>query len=195
MKHFLRYLFRRKPKFIAMPTGEKAVEAFKFRGKTYYHFQDSAQIPAGRAMCALAIYEELKMRCNREYLEKHCRAVEIILSDPKRINIPALAILNKNLQERMSLVPFPDHIYKLASVTFFDDTENPNTYDFNYNAKKIAEWKKDPSTLHFFLQTPLKDLIPFTTSSVENAEMYFQVSEEIDKLHQTYLREQLSKAN
>jgi hypothetical protein len=190
----LRHLFRRKPKFKQF-NQDMAVEAFRHGGKVYYHFVDSFKIPAGRAICALAIYEELRMRCNQEYLVKHCKAMEIILSDPKRINIQAIAVMNKNLRERMDLVPFPDHIYKLASVTFFDETESPFSYDFAYNQKKITEWKKDPAILDFFLQTQFNDLIPFSNTSGGTAAAYFQVAAQVDQIHQTYLQEQLSKVN
>lgn len=192
---WIKKLFKRRPKFRAFPNQEVAVEAFRHNGTVYYHFTDSFKIPTGRSLCALAIYEELRMRCTREYLEKHIRATEIILSDPKRLAIGTIAIMNQNLKERLSLVPFPDHIYKLASVTFFDDTESPYSYDFEYNRKKIEQWKKDPEMLDFFLRQQFADLIPFSNSPDVNANQYFQVSQEIDKMHQDYLQEQLSKAN
>lgn len=196
MKYFraIRQLFRRKPKFKVF-NNEMAVEAFRHNGIVYYHFADSFKIPAGRTLCALAIYEELRMRTSREYLEKHTRAMEIILSDPKKINIQAIAVMNKNLRERLDLVPFPDHIYKLASVTFFDETESPFGYDFAYNAKKIAKWKEDPGILDFFLRTQFSDLIPFSSTQSANAQTYFQVAEEINQYHLKTLQEQLSRQN
>jgi hypothetical protein len=190
----LRQLFRRKPKFRQF-NQDMAVEAFRHGGKVYYHFMDSFKIPAGRAICALAIYEELRMRCNQEYLLKHCKAMEIVLSDPKRINIQVIAVMNKNLRERLDLAPFPDHIYKLASVTFFDETESPYSYDFQYNQKKIDAWKKDPEMLDFFLRQQFNDLIPFGNTSKETAQTYFQVASQIDNLHLQTIQEQLSKAN
>lgn len=193
--NWIKQLFRRRPKFRAFPNQEVAVEAFRHNGTVYYHFTDSFKIPTGRSLCALAIYEELRMRCTREYLEKHIRATEIILSDPKRLAIGTIAIMNQNLKERLSLVPFPDHIYKLASVTFFDKTESPYSYDFEYNRKKIEQWKKDPEILDFFLRQQFADLIPFSSSPDVSANQYFQVSQQIDKMHQEYLSEQLSKAN
>jgi len=196
MKFFrvIKRLLTRKARFRVF-NNETAVEAFRHDGKVYYHFPDAFKIPAGRSLCALAIYEELRMRCNREYLLKHCEAMDIIMSDPKKINIGAMAVMNKNLRERMDLVPFPDHIYKLASVTFFDETESPFSYDFAYNAKKIEAWKKDPGILDFFLTTQFSDLIPFSSTSGGSAQMYFQVAEQVDELHQKYLWEQLYKKN
>lgn len=194
MKFFLfllKKLFRRKTK-IRRFNNETAVEAFRHNGKAYYHFTDSFKIPAGRAMAALAIYTEMQMRCTKDYLVKHTRAMEIILSDPKKINIGAMAIMNKNLQERLALVPFPDHIYKLASVTFFDETENISSYDFKYNEAKIEEWKQSPELMDFFLSQQLSDLIPFSSMSDPNAKMYFPVSEQIDRMHQQTILDILS---
>lgn len=192
--HAIRQLFKRKSSFKTF-NNETAVEAFRHNGKVYYHFTDSFKIPAGRTLCALAIYEELRMRCTRDYLEKHIKATELILSDPKKINIQAIALMNANLKERLNLVPFPDHLYKLASVTFFDETESPFSYDFAYNAKKIEEWKKDPTILDFFLQTQFSDLIPFSNTPGSNAQTYFQVSDQIDQYHRQTLQDVLSNRN
>lgn len=170
----------------------KVIEAFKWQGEVYYMFDDQFKLPAGRGLCALTIYEEFNMRATREYLIDHCRAVEKILSDPKKINIQAIAIINKNLQERLDLALFPDHIYKLASVVFFDKSESPYSYDFGYNAKKIEKWKASGGMLDFFLKTPLKDLIPSLKLPERSAEHYFQVAEEVDKLHRADLRQVFS---
>lgn len=185
--------FPRKIKSYLLEGQYRVVEAFKLNGVTYYHFDDQFKLPSGRGLCALTIYEEFNMRATREYLELHCRAVEKILSDPKKINIQAIAIINKNLQERLQLALFPDHIYKLASVVFFDKTESPYNYDYGYNAKKIERWKAAGGTLDFFLKTPLKDLIPSLKLPETNVERYFQVANEVDRMHQQELQEILSR--
>lgn len=167
-------------------------EAFVLSGTTYFMFDDAFRIPSGRAMAALTIYEELRMRCSQEYLEKHCKAMELLLSDPKKININAIAIINRNLKERLNLAPFPEHIYKLASVVFFDPSESPYSYDYGYNQKKIAKWKASEGTLDFFLKTQMSALIPSLTLLGDNAQTFFQVSEQVDKSHQTDLQEALS---
>lgn len=184
--NWLRKLFTRKPRFRSFANGETAVEAFTFHGKTYYQFADNTKGPAGRTLCALAFYEELRMRCNREYLEKHIRATELILNggENKRIDLVKLAQINANLKERMELAPFPEHIYKLASVIFFDKTESPFSYDFAYNQKKIEEWKKDPAILDFFLTTPFKDLMPRLNTSGIDAQTYFKLAQQIAQIHQ-----------
>ena len=171
----------------------KVVEAFKYGGTTYFMFDDQFKLPTGRGLCALTIYEEFNMRCTREYLELHTKAMEHLLSDPKKINIQAIAIINKNLQERLGLALFPDHIYKLASVVFFDETESPYNYDYVYNAKKIEKWKASGGMLDFFLKTQLKDLIPSLKLPAANADHYFQVATAVDNIHLTDLQAVFSK--
>lgn len=193
-KALLKKWFGKKPKGFILDQKYKVVEAFRFDGVVYYQFDDSYQIPTGRAFAALTFYHELEMKCDKVYLEKHCKAVEVILSDPKKINIQAIAIINKNLKERLNLAPFPDHIYKLASVMFFDENESPYNYDFKYGHEKIARWKRGGSMLDFFLKIPLKDLMPFSNLPEKNLETYFQVADQVDRMHQEDLAQVLSSA-
>lgn len=184
--------FKHKLKSYMLNEQFKVTEAFTLNGVKYLMFDDTFKVPSGRGLCALTIYEEFNMRCTREYLQAHVRAVELILSDPKKININALAIIHRNLKERLDLAMFPDHVYKLASVIFFDETESPYSYDYKYNNQKIEKWKANGGSLDFFLKTPLKDLIPFSLSSGQSADNFFQVGEMIDSLHRTDLQEVLS---
>jgi hypothetical protein len=185
--------FRRKIKSYMVQDQYKVNFGFRLEGVDYYYFDDQFKLPTGRGLCALTIYEEFNMRCTREYLELHTRAMEKLFSDPKKINIQAMVIINKNLQERLNLAMFPDHIYKLASVVFFDKTESYYNYDYAYNQKKIEKWKAAGGTLDFFLKTPLKDLIPSLKLPEENAQDYFQVATQVDQMHQQDLQEVLSK--
>lgn len=187
----LKKVLQRKPKSFVLDQKYKVIPAFELDGTTYYMFDDSFQVPTGRAFTALTYYQELEMRCDKAYLEKHTRAMEILLSDPKKINIQAIAVINKNLRERSNLAPFPDHIFKLASVIFFDETESPYAYDFKYNQQKIEKWKKAHG-LDFFLKIPIRELIPSLNLPDRNLETYFRVTEQIDQMHQNDLREALS---
>lgn len=179
--------FTRKLKSYILNDQYKVVEAFKYEGITYFRFDDQFKLPTGRGLCALTIYEEFNMRADREYLEAHIRATEIILNT-NPIKLTVLAQINSNLKERLNLALFPDHVYKLASVVFFDETESPYNYDYAYNKKKIEKWKASGGMLDFFLKTPLRDLIPSLKLPEQNAENFFQVASEIDELHRSDLQ-------
>lgn len=181
-------LFRHKLKSYLSDEKFKVVEAFKLNGKKYFMYEDQTKAPTGRQLSALAIYEEFNMRCTRDYLLAHVKAMEVLLnSNP--IKLTVIAQINQNLKERLGLAILPDHVYKLASVTYFDETESPYSYDYQYNNKKIEEWKVSGGTLDFFMKTPLKDLIPSLGSLGGSAETFFQVAEMIDNLHRTDLQE------
>src|SRR5688572_25875592 len=130
---------------------QKIVKAFVYQGKPYFMFEDIFSMPSIRGLQALDYYEEFNMRCTKEYLLRFSEAAEKILSNNKKIDLIGLAVLVKHLQERLKMIPVSDHIYKLASVVFFDESESPYTFDREHSKKKVELWKKDPEVLSFFL--------------------------------------------
>jgi hypothetical protein len=187
-----RKLFRKRFQSRLLDNRYKVIEAFQLGGTTYYMFDQTAEVPTGRMLAALAIYNEMEMKVDKEYLELHTRAMEKLLSDPKKINVMYIAQLNLNLKERLELMPLPDFVYKLASVIFFDDTESPYSYSFDYNKKKIDEWKKSGETLDFFLTRLSSELIPSLKPVTGNSKMFFQVAEQVAGIHLTDLTKILS---
>lgn len=171
----------------------RIVEAFIHDGVSYRMFENQTEVPTARMLAAQGIYTEMEMRCDREYLDLHCKAVDKILNENKKgINVTYLAQLNMNLRDRLNLMPLPDFVFKLASVIFFDETESPVSYDWAYNEKKIALWKKDPKLLDFFLTRLATELIPSLKPVGKISHMFFQVAEKIDKIHRDSLTKVLS---
>jgi hypothetical protein len=155
-------------------------------------FEDIFTVPTIRGLQALDYYDEFTMRCTKDFLVKYCEAVDQILSNTKRLDLTRLATITGYLKERLTMIPIPGHIFKLASVIFFDDSENPYFYDRKYAEAKIERWKKDPEMLSFFLQTPLKDLIPFLELQQTNLSTYSGIVELVNNLH---LKEVLSTSS
>ena len=150
-------LFKRKAKY-KLHEGHQVVDAFKYKGVQYMELQDIVEIPCQRAFAIRDYFEELQMRCTREFLQAHVTAVNNILSDTKSISVPQLAKLNMQLQERLDLIIDPEIVYKLASVYYFDKSENPYTYNYKYGLKKITAWKDGVDELDFFLLEPIRKL-------------------------------------
>lgn len=156
-------------------------------------FDSAYEVPTGRMLAALAVYTEMEMRCDRQYLQDHCKAMEKILSDRAKIDLTSIMKLNINLQERLELMPMPDFVYKLASVIFFDEQESKYSYDFEYNKKKIEEWKKTDGILDFFLSRLADQLIPSLRPAAENSNTFsLRLAEQIDEIHRGTLTEVLS---
>ena len=178
-----RNLFKRPFKRIRLQDKQKLIKAFSYQGKDYYTFDDIFSMPSIRGLQALDFYEEFTMRCTKDYLVRFTEAMETVLSNNKKIDLIKLATLVKHLQERLKMIPVSDHIYKIASVIFFDDSENPYHFDREYNKKKIELWKKDPEVLSFFLQTPLRDLIPYLDSQGASLHTYSGIVKELNTIH------------
>ncbi len=167
-------------------------EAFEVGGVKYYQFSDIFQIPYERGLMALAVYEEVRMRCTREYLQKHVEACRALLHDDK-IDIYKLNLINEQLGDRLNLAFDAEHLYKLASVVFFDEKENPALYEADYCHKKIEFWKKNKELTAFFLQKPLVELIPFLKDADIDLQTYSEMVEKTNKTHSAVLRAATSK--
>lgn len=170
----------------------KFVLAFEHGGHKYYQLENAFDMTAGRGLMAMTYYQEFQMRCDIEYLKKHVKAIDILL-EQKTVKIIQLAEIHRNLRDRLDLAPFPDHIYKLASVLFYDETEDYRFYDSAYNLKKIAAWRADPDMLPFLVQAPLKNLMPFGDMPKENLATYFTVLEGMNRMHHEQMSAALSK--
>lgn len=167
----------------------KVEPAFELQGVKYFQFSNQDEVPTGRQFAALAIYNEMDMRCDRQFLLDFTAAMDVILNDPKKINIGIIAQLNYNLKDRLGLMVAPDFIFKLASVVFFDESESPYSYDYDYNQTKIKKWKADGDTLDFFLQTPLINLVPFLKSQENVSSIFSQMAEKVGEIHQNLITE------
>ena len=161
--------------------------AFTCGGTKYYRFADITNLPYERGLMALQVYNEVEMRCSREFLLQYTDSIDKILHEQK-IDIFKINELNKLLKQRLTLITDVDLLYKLASVCFFDKTENPAVYEPDYADKKIAKWRKDKGVTAFFSQMPLRELMPFLQSADIDLDTYSQMCEELNKIHSECLR-------
>jgi hypothetical protein len=156
--------------------------AFEIAGVQYYRFNDVFQIPYERGLMALAIYEETRMKCSREYLLKHVEITREILHSTK-VDVYKINQLNEQLSERLNLILDTDLLYKLASIVYFDAKENPALYEAEYCHKKIESWKAHKGVADFFLQKPLLELIPYLENVDFDLNTYSVLNKRLNDLH------------
>jgi hypothetical protein len=163
-----------------IPTFKKdarIVEAFVLDGIQYYQFDDIFGVPVERAFAAIDIYGEVQSKCTREYLLAHSAALKETLNS-KRIDILKVGQLITQLDERLETIFDADLIYKLASVVYFDATENPYKYDYKHGIVKMQRFRKSDIEA-FFLNSPIQEFLPFKNISKEDLSTYIQVGREI----------------
>ena len=174
--------------FTTQPTISKGKFSLKYAftcgGEKYYEFEDYNNLPYQRGLEALTFFQELQNGVDKKYLLAHVDAIDKILSDPKKINVGQLSVLNYRLKDRLNFIISKNVIFNCASVVFITKDEDPLHYDFAYNQRKIEAWKKDADA-SFFLSEPLKRLIPFLKASGESSLIYLKAVEQVEKLHQT----------
>lgn len=193
MINWIKKLFKKEPKFKNYPE-LRTVYAFTSGGVDYFEFEDPNSLTQGRGFAALNFYKELSMACTRDFLLAHVEKMDGYLR-PKpgaKLEIPEMAKLNLQLKERLEMVVDSITPYKVASVIFFDETEDPYSFDYAYALKKIEKWKKE-DVGSFFLQAPLRSLIPSTLLSEENIENYLKVAQQVDKSHYQNILEDISQ--
>jgi hypothetical protein len=140
----------------------------------------------------MEVYEEAQMRTTKEVLKLHVDATEKILTS-QTIDIFAMKKLNDQLKDRLDHVIASDTVWKLASVVFFDETENPYDYDYKYGIEKIKLWKKEKDIANFFLNTPINKLLPYLDMSEQDLAIYMKVGEQLTKEQIKTLSEYTSK--
>lgn len=132
------------------------VPAFTWKGKQYYQLDDYMNIPCKRALEAIRVYEEFNNKATNAFLIAQCDRIDLaankgLLTDVVKIN--------NDVRDRLKMIYSPDLVINLASIIYFDDTEDPLTYEIDYNKKKVKAWREGGLN-PFFCQLPLKELIP-----------------------------------
>lgn len=169
--------------------------AFSIGDRHYFRFDDPLSIPYDRGLKTLVYYRELDMNVDRDTLIAHTEAFDNVLSG-QRVTLKEildLKQLNDFLKAKLQLPKEPELMYKLASVVFFDQHENPMTYEFKYGEAKIRHWKKEASIADFFLQMPLRQLIPYLDYAGENIEQFSQMTQKAKNQHLEFLSTMLSE--
>lgn len=192
MKHLLNWLKKKKKTPVFKDTKYVIKPAFELGGVQYYQFDDIFNLPYERGLKAITFYEESRMKCTLEYLILHTEAVDKVLTSTK-VNIYDLKKFNDQLAERLKFIVDVDILYKLASVVFFDENENPSTYEYKYNADKIKFWKENKSAADFFLQMPIQELVPYLKDLEPISPEYTKVMDQINRQHLDILSSVSSK--
>lgn len=129
---------------------------------SYFRMVNEQRIPAMRAFAAKDVFQELEFKVDKRMLSAYFEAVKDAANAGK---LGHIYLITEEIQERSEYITHIDLLYKVASVLYFDQTENPYTYDPVYGYEKINRWKSDRSINDFFLETPINEYLPFSDLS------------------------------
>ena len=149
-----------------------------FKGKNgvqYYRFSKEITMPYGRYQMVQTYFLEYDLRLDYKLFKQYIQTIK------DQVNIGKLDRVLETIlkmEARAELAFSPDQAYNLASIIYFDDTENLYKYDLAYNKNKIARWKED-GDLGFFFTSPLDELLGLKNSSEQDLANYIKTADQI----------------
>jgi hypothetical protein len=165
---------------IKHPDIEGQVEvAFKVGSKPYYRFKDDFQMPAGRYKYVYAYLREVDLRMELDMLRTYVQELKRCLNPSgKQIDLETAWKIIFNLESRTNLAFEPETVRRLATVVYFDATEDLITYDKSYGDKKLKFWTAN-NVKDFFLTRPMSEFLGLTGISLTSLEEYLTTAEGI----------------
>jgi hypothetical protein len=155
-------------------------EAFTCAGKRFYRFKEEYRMSTGRYKYYSSTLRELDLKLSLKDLQKFVDTFKAILNGGKKkvIEITDLTVVIYNLESRIKLAFDNETIYKLASIAYFDETEDLVSYSEKYGEEKVRLWK-DNNMHDFFLMKPIGELFTLNNISIDSLVEHMKIQEQI----------------
>jgi hypothetical protein len=99
----------------------------------------------------------------------------LIVSD--KLDLTIISSKIREMENRMNLSCAEDSVFAVASVVFFELTDDILRYDFIKGRENIQLWKSDQEPASFFLNEPIGSLTGFSNHSSEAIQTYLKEME------------------
>lgn len=167
--------------------------AFEVAGRKFYRFREEKGIFVERALSAMDVYAELDTKIDREYLELYFKSILELLNKGKLVEAGSLT---KMAQSRLKHITNVGLVYKLASIVFIEQGEDPCRYNLAVGEEKIKFWQAHEKDIDaFFFKMRIGELIPYLDTYEGSMQEYSQAqSEELSRQYE-YLTNILLQAN
>jgi hypothetical protein len=158
---------------------DKTEWAFKLNGTQFHRFKKETSMPFGRYMYLQTFLYEQNLRIDVKMLNAYMEKLTKVLNGNKGvIELGKAFQVIGQIQSRCELAFEVDTTYRLASVLYFDDTEDLYSYDKAYNDQKIAAWK-EAKAVDFFYMMPMSEFLNLNDLSPADLVSYMDVQKTI----------------
>lgn len=165
--------------------------AFECERKFYRFKEGEFKIPVGRHKFVEAYLHQAEMRMDVDTLNRYLDEIDKNLDAGK---LSKVAIASYAIRSRAKMGFEPETIERLASVVYFDETEDLSDYNPDYGTQKIELWKKK-DFLGFFLTRPIDELYGLRGISEESLKNYIQQIEVSKKIIEDLMADQSPKSS
>lgn len=137
------------------------------------------RLPTGRYKWVDAFLAEVNLRMTGDTLAAYLNELEKNLDGTKgQINLGKAFQIIYAMRTRTNLGFDPQLVKTLASIVYFDESEDLSDYDKSYCDKKIKYWEKY-DCYDFFLTRPIAELCNLNGSSEHALKTYIQTAEQL----------------
>lgn len=152
-----------------------------YRMKADVNETNEFRLPTGRYKWIDAFLAEVNLRMTGSTLTAYLNELEKNLDGTKGVvNLGKAFQIIYSIRTRLNLGFDPQLVKTLASIVYFDETEDLSDYDKDYCDKKIKYWEKY-DCYDFFLTRPIAELCNLSNSSVTHLKTYIQTASQIIK--------------
>lgn len=152
-----------------------------YRMKSDVNETNEFRLPTGRYKWIDAFLAEVNLRMTVGTLHAYLNDIEKSLNGGKgEIRLDKAFQTIYNIRTRLNLGFDPQLVKNLASIVYFDETEDLSDYDKAYCDKKIRFWEKH-EVYDFFLIRPIAELCNLNGTSVSDLKTYIQVASQMIK--------------
>lgn len=150
------------------------IDGFFLDKSQVYEFSDPLKMPQSRYLIFSEIYSDIERGADKEFINLGLEAAIKALNYNKPVDASHALMLLKDAVN--NLTPL-EHYYRLASVLFLVENENPYDYDLTLNDWKIEQMKKVKNRL-FFWNMLTKNLAHLGLDLPKNILSYSQKAEQ-----------------
>lgn len=132
-------------------------------------------MPTGRYKWVMNYLREVDLRMSLETMRGYMDIIKKTLNGGKKgvIDLFEVSKVVHSIETRLNLAFEPETVKRLASVTYFDDTEDLRGYDLEHNKKKRQLWD-EAGSLDFFLTNPIAELLGLNNFSPDGLQEYMR---------------------
>lgn len=148
------------------PNQDKAADmvgAFRSGNKRFFMFRSEMNIPVMRCAGAIDIYREVDYGISITEIRYLIAALKGLASPKQYISeadkSAKLAHVAFMMEERLNLTTSLTLAFSLATIRYFDETEDINGYDIAFNNEKKRFWMQNHDVPDFFLNLPVTSFI------------------------------------
>lgn len=152
-----------------------------YRMKADVNETNEFRLPTGRYKWIDAFLAEVNLRMTAPTLGVYMTELEKALNGGKgEVRLDKAFQIIFSIRSRLNLGFDPNLVKTLASIVYFEDSEDLSDYDKTFCDKKIKYWERY-DCYDFFLTRPIAELCNLNGSSVTALKTYIQTAQQIIK--------------